>query len=543
MQPVRDSRSRSLLNDSLNLHDITTRLEALKVVADDVHDPQVQDPAVLKTRSTRPGSLIRLRKTSAPKEVPTDDELSLRQNRPRSQSATYVGRRVSSGTPPKFVVNLDELTQQHVPQGLLEQFVEQAMPGEIERTPIQSAEYMRRRSSDAGDSPRVEVELCRKTLHDVEQDKSEKEPLKKLIKKVPEYVVSLTQRVGNPPACFEHNNYGLTPDPQTEIEYVEDKVIVYVGGVKKVFDSKAVFVANNQVFVNKTPAIFADSVLATNHQMGCQTFVVADGCGWGDKAKDAAIFATSTTLKTIDEQVRGTKWKPTTRKIAKIQLSALQKAQEHFTQNGNDVGSTTLTIVTVAAPFLVITSVGDSDVYLLRKGISGKRQCINLTEGSRLGVDDATDPGGRLGYNKAGPDWRNLAIAVVKLEQNDFIIGGSDGVFDNFDPKICGLTPNNFGYEELQWDNSVRILRTLREYKFAKKFIEVVGDSIEEAPHRIISYIAQLTLKTKLLLLEDPKASEPQDDYMNYPGKSDHASFVLFEYQSLRQNRGSDFFK
>jgi serine/threonine protein phosphatase PrpC len=62
----------------------------------------------------------------------------------------------------------------------------------------------------------------------------------------------------------------------------------------------------------------------------------------------------------------------------------------------------------------------------------------DVTDGNRLSLTDASDPGGRLGpfLNEGTPDLRNLDLYFQPCNEGDIIFLVSDGVHDNLDPQV-----------------------------------------------------------------------------------------------------------
>lgn len=159
-------------------------------------------------------------------------------------------------------------------------------------------------------------------------------------------------------------------------------------------------------------------------------------------------------------------------------------------------------------------------------------QCIDVTEGSRVDPNDARICGGTLG--KFGANWRNLAIAVMRLEPHDIIIGCSDGIHDNFDPLFCGEPPS----ENEVWDMKNPNHVALRQKMSLDKLIKVAGEDSKTMATNLITYVSKLTLAKKLYMYENPGEEEPKD-YKAFPGKADHTSVVVYEHIPTQEKRGS----
>lgn len=362
---------------------------------------------------------------------------------------------------------------------------------------------------------------------------------------VPEYKVSTKKRSLPQMHCFTHNNYGYTPIREPVIDE-ERKLATFLCGQKTVTLSlDQVGIEEKRVFINKLDVIFADSVLTAQHPVGCQTFVVADGCGKGLGPKRAAETCASLSTKWIDEKVQllaggKSKLKCTTRSIVQIHLDVLQAMQAHLTHevrtdiekaeqdskhrrevaNNHEaippsqhvmMGTTTATYVTVVQNKAIITSLGDCKAFLIRD-----KKCIDITAGSREHAKDATDPGGRLGVTNPddAPDWGNLAVHVLELKTSDMILACTDGVYDNFYPQLEGFTD--------------RIMQVVADARGA-----AVGNAL-------LKHIAEVTADKKIFMLQNPGQKEPADT----KGKADHASGVVFEFvEEAVKSRGSFFTK
>lgn len=434
------------------------------------------------------------------------------------------------------------LSLREMPKSVTQSFASQSLGSIPQMTPRRSEEYMRRRVSETADSPRLVVDMKIAALPEGMDAKKilavQEKLFEELIKKVPQHTVSLKRCVGKMPACTLYNNYGITPDFGTVIETKDGNIAFWINKERKEFPATSCYTDGNQVFITEKQAILADTVSVSKSRRGYHCFAVADGCNWGERPKQAATLASMFSMMVL-EQKFDKESKLTTREIAQIQLDALIQVQNELGLKGEMVSETTMTIACIADTHLILASVGDSKVFVLRKTSNAKLKCVDITEGSRRASRDASDPGGRLGGKSA--DWRNLALAVVKLEPNDIIIGCSDGLHDNFDPVHLGLTPKDLGYHETSWDSTKRHLVQLRQQVLTKNIVSAIEadegkNSIGDA---LTKHVAGLTLKGKLFMMENPRASRPVD-YKAYPGKDDHVSVVVFTYEPEKL-RGSFF--
>lgn len=458
--------------------------------------------------------------TNTFRAVPTTDETSEDSS---SDIVIYDDREVQKVTDRVGALSLSQLPKA----------VAQSLGSIPEVTPRRSVEYLRRRVSETVESPRVVMEMKIADFpHGVTAENinaNKKVYFEELVEKVPKHKVSLNYSVGRTPVSAFYNNYGITPDAGTQILQEEGLVKFQICGEQKSILATSCFTDGIQVFITEKQAILADTVSISKSKRGYQCFAVADGCNWGERPRQAANLATVFAMMSLEQKLEKES-KLTTRKIAKLQLETLSEVQNELVLKGEMVGETTMTLACIAETHLILASVGDSKVFVLRKTANGKLKCVDITEGSRRASRNASDPGGRLGGKNA--DWRNLALAVVKLEPNDIIIGCSDGLHDNFDPEHLGLTPKELGYHETSWDLTKRHLVQLRQQTLNKNIVSVIEadegkNSIADA---LINHVAKLTLKGKLFMMENPRASRPVD-YKTYPGKDDHVSVVVFTYE------------
>lgn len=73
----------------------------------------------------------------------------------------------------------------------------------------------------------------------------------------------------------------------------------------------------------------------------------------------------------------------------------------------------------------------------------------DITSANRAEVEDAKDPGGRIGpyVGDGDPDLRNLEIVYTVCHPGDVVLVVSDGVHDNLDPISLGKAPKDLGLE------------------------------------------------------------------------------------------------
>lgn len=200
--------------------------------------------------------------------------------------------------------------------------------------------------------------------------------------------------------------------------------------------------------------------------------VVADGCGWGVRPRQAAVDAVRAFVSYLEAHHQRC---PSTHDGARLLSRAFAAAQDVIVAGIEDqweAGTTTLLggmLVRVdglrlqpldaftggsrrkasaeAAGWAFLwAGVGDCKAYLYscRRG-----SFRDLTAENRFGSKNAQDCGGRLGPATIDkqPDMRNFQVDLVACEEGDLLLLVSDGVHDNLDPRVLGFQPSDLGQE------------------------------------------------------------------------------------------------
>lgn len=174
------------------------------------------------------------------------------------------------------------------------------------------------------------------------------------------------------------------------------------------------------------------------------------------------------------------------------------------------------------------------------------------------------DPGGRLGpyIYEGGPDLRDMSFSASFCSEDDFVILCSDGVYDNFDPELSGLTPKDFAHmvgsnansdgpaspllsdirpEQLKnrWDQLDALtsseLRAVHRAHTLETIIEG-GDSSPNARsimRSIVNYCIRQTRSAREFLEQNPAQRLPVD-YQQFPGSLDHLACLAFQVGSVQ---------
>jgi len=200
----------------------------------------------------------------------------------------------------------------------------------------------------------------------------------------------------------------------------------------------------------------------------------------------------------------------------------------------------------------VCVSVGDCKAFHFR---FASKQIYDITAGNRRNALDPKDCGGRLGpyVGNGEPDLRNVTVYYTFCEENDLILVLSDGVHDNLDPQVLGKVPKDAGpqYNNLaDWTNFASDKET-QEAKdlFIKNFLikelilggegeekmrsKVFSQPVPDEPlsptsitSRIMKHCLAVTGRGREWMEQNPREKLPPD-YVQYPGKMDHATAVV----------------
>jgi len=283
-----------------------------------------------------------------------------------------------------------------------------------------------------------------------------------------------------------------------------------------------------------------DSYRLQTHRNG-GIFCVADGCGWGERPKEASNRVKDTFVLYFNDKVKNMK---NCRELAQHLVNSV--AYSHFSifhdkKDVRSAGTTTALgglLVEVADPeantewVFVGVSIGDCKCF---KFDVSTKTCVDVTAGNRMNITDARDPGGRLGaYTREGdPDLRNLDLVFAPCAQGDILIVLSDGVHDNLDPQVLGKCPKDLGLEEQKWDDVDLEEGTALKAKFMEDLMTklITEDGLDITPaiiaKKLIRHCRDITAISRQWMEQNPnKVLDP--DYIKFPGKLDHATCLAF---------------
>lgn len=170
---------------------------------------------------------------------------------------------------------------------------------------------------------------------------------------------------------------------------------------------------------------------------------VADGSGWGKKARLAARCAVHAAITHITENMdKLTAKKPTSDILSKLLYDAIDVAQNSILQHG---GALTTLSVAVTCQMdspksndwgLFTASVGDSPICVY---CPHSQSIFDVTIGGHAkdGGRNVQQSGGALGPAIGMlPDLENLILSYSPVYSGDIVILMTDGVIDNFAPKV-----------------------------------------------------------------------------------------------------------
>lgn len=281
---------------------------------------------------------------------------------------------------------------------------------------------------------------------------------------------------------------------------------------------------------------------------------LTDGCNWGPRPFQAANRARDAFISVVQSKINEAK---TYREVGQILLNGLASA--HFTTIHDKAdpfmaGTTTALggiiarvekqatsdlqdglFVEETEQWVVIhVSVGDCKLFLY-SAATGK--VIDMTSKNREEVEDAKDPGGRIGpyLGDGDPDLRNLAFGACEVSDGDILIAVSDGVHDNLDPPTLGMVPSELGFDgktdHADWKNLSKEESSAARTKFMCTSIAKIVSNLPRANPALIAkalvrHCQEVTEKSRDWMEQNPDGVLAAQSYAEFPGKMDHCSCV-----------------
>lgn len=98
---------------------------------------------------------------------------------------------------------------------------------------------------------------------------------------------------------------------------------------------------------------------------------------------------------------------------------------------------------------------------------------VDITKDNRGNINNASDPGGRLGPYKenSGPDLRNITLYKTKIFPSDMVFIVSDGVHDNLDVELLGFSAQQYGLED--WSSAVDEISEIKN-QFREQYLAYI---------------------------------------------------------------------
>merc|ERR1712137_1175832 len=273
---------------------------------------------------------------------------------------------------------------------------------------------------------------------------------------------------------------------------------------------------------------------------------VADGCNWGKAPAQAAAKSAKTF---IDYLKRNRDLFLNSSRVSRLCLEGLAAAHDSIIagpyQEGQRIGTTTLLgglLGKVVLPgneekaeeelddwVFIFASIGDCKAFLWD---SKNERVEELTPDSRSGENflDPSDCGGRIGpYVDGGPDLRNLEVFMSPCVTNDLIFLCSDGVHDNFDPQMHGMSPKDLGLEQECWEDCTPSQANTAKAEWRteemKRIINSDSPCAEDMTNRFVDYCRKMNQPAQTFMQEHPGKRLP-NDYARFPGKMDHTTMI-----------------
>lgn len=293
--------------------------------------------------------------------------------------------------------------------------------------------------------------------------------------------------------------------------------------------------------------------------------VVADGCNWGPKPRQAArcavhgcisdlnakLFAEEVTLNTIVD-------------IFQIMLSSLNRAQRLIVETG---GTTTTLCMAVVCEMtrghgcssdwgVCVVSVGDSPCFIWQKKTG---QVTEPTQKSHEGHDrDMRDSGGCLGANVGtNPDLSNLVCCFAPLSEGDIVFLSSDGVSDNFDPVTLLQVSDPLREDEQEAGTLEKVSSKRRQELLLKNLSDLLHKADSDSEGGLNAFHLKEAIISHVMLVTDDKRQymeaqekeiekdglsssekrklikEMQKTSKTFPGKLDHATVAAYQVGHL----------
>jgi len=291
---------------------------------------------------------------------------------------------------------------------------------------------------------------------------------------------------------------------------------------------------------------------------------LADGCGWGERSRQAAILAVDGFIEYMTKHQQEI---ADVKEIGTQLLGAFATAHKKLIEKEDEIGTTTL----IGGVLLeidknnerwspswefVCASVGDCKAFHVssssrpkpgkQRADPGMVDVMDITARNRPSTDPK-DPGGRLGpYLEGGQaDLRNLMIFCASCEPGDFLVLMSDGCHDNFDPECLGICPKDlpkwFQFSPSDtWKNipSEKALKAKELYmlKLMEKKLHNVCTPAD-ITNRILEHCLSTTEAGRKFMKSSGK--KLPDDYEKFPGKMDHTSCVTLKVGKIPQQEAA----
>ena len=172
---------------------------------------------------------------------------------------------------------------------------------------------------------------------------------------------------------------------------------------------------------------------------------LADGCGWGVNS----FLAARTAVKGCIEHLSANLHKAsTTQEITETMLMSFKHAHECIVDSKGTITTLCAAVVckiqSINSYGLCVVNVGDSLAFVYRKD-----GCLQeVTVGSHDQERDMKQAGGCIGPLVGNdPDLSNLTCSFTFVDEGDIVFLTSDGITDNFDPKVLKIqSPNDMDH-------------------------------------------------------------------------------------------------
>lgn len=254
---------------------------------------------------------------------------------------------------------------------------------------------------------------------------------------------------------------------------------------------------------------------------------IADGCGMGTLPSIASKTSCQKFRDFLSVELNG---KKTIKQVIDTMMKALAYVQTELIAGAEDIHSVGLTTFLGCVILkiknddkyaIVYVNIGDCRGVIMRPK---SNMCWELVSGYQPRVD-VTNACGRLGPTDIdSPDLANFSCGVNVCVTGDNLVLMTDGIYDNFDPNVLGKTPQDYGINKMQWDETIPEHRKKRNEVLFSHLRELYTEpSAVKLTEKVYDYVVSRTSGARQQKIDNQIGKYGFDIV---PGKMDHSTFV-----------------